>query len=93
MYYILINMFLTILNEAFAKVRSEVEEQSNEHELVEFMVQRFKQWIGLGAILGNDKKPGDEDAKADDGGKKKDEEQIDNFQDRIELLLDSLSKV
>ena len=55
-YYILVNMFLTILNESFAAVRHDIDKQSNEHEMVAFVIDRFKKWSGLGSLLGNDAK-------------------------------------
>ena len=85
-------MFLTILNESFATVRNDIDKQSNEHELVEFMVGRFKQWTGLGALLGSGKKDKSDKNKEKDK-EEKEKEQIDNFQEKIEQLLDSLSKV
>ncbi|CAH1796902.1 unnamed protein product [Owenia fusiformis] len=47
LYLVLINMFVTILNETFAVVQNDVAKQSNEHEMVDFTVQRFKAWIGF----------------------------------------------
>ena len=49
-------MFLTILNESFAAVRADIAKQSNEHEMVEFIIQRFRQWTGLNSLLGGNKK-------------------------------------
>lgn len=46
MVFVLINMFLSIINDAFAEVRSDVEKQSNEFEIVDFMVHRLKENIG-----------------------------------------------
>ena len=46
MVFVLINMFLSIINDAFAEVRSDVEKQSNEYEIVDFMVHRLKENIG-----------------------------------------------
>lgn len=40
--YVLINMFLTILNESFAYVRDEVEKFDNDYEMVEFIIKKFK---------------------------------------------------
>lgn len=40
--FILVNMFLSILNESFTRVRLDISLQSNEHEIVDFMVHRFK---------------------------------------------------
>lgn len=46
MVFVLINMFLSIINDAFTEVRSDVEKQSNEYEIVDFMVHRLKENIG-----------------------------------------------
>ena len=46
MVFILINMFLSIINDAFTEVRSDVEKQSNDYEIVDFMIHRFKENIG-----------------------------------------------
>ena len=44
--FILINMFVTIINDTFTEVRSDVEKQSNDYEIVDFMVHRLKKNIG-----------------------------------------------
>ena len=38
--YILINMFITILNESFTAVRSDVNKQSNDYEMVDFLTKK-----------------------------------------------------
>jgi len=38
--YILINMFLTILSDAFTSVREDVNQQSNDYEIVDFIIER-----------------------------------------------------
>lgn len=45
--FVLMNMFVTILNEAFSKVQSDVKRQQNEYELVEFVWTRFQNWLGV----------------------------------------------
>lgn len=45
--FILLNMFVTILNESIAAVRKDVSTQSNEFEIVNFAWTRFKGWIGI----------------------------------------------
>ena len=44
--FILINMFVTIINDTFTEVRSDVEKQSNDYEIVDFMIHRLKKNIG-----------------------------------------------
>lgn len=46
MVFILLNMFISIINDAFTEVRSDVEKQSNDYEIVDFMVHRLKENIG-----------------------------------------------
>ena len=46
MVFILINMFVTIINDTFTEVRSDVEKQSNDYEIVDFMIHRLKKNIG-----------------------------------------------
>lgn len=45
--FVLMNMFVTILNEAFTMVHQDVSKQTNEYEIVEFIWQRFKAWMGM----------------------------------------------
>ena len=40
--YILINMFLSILNESFSAVRQDISKQNNDYEMVDFVIRRFK---------------------------------------------------
>ncbi|ELU06540.1 hypothetical protein CAPTEDRAFT_185815 [Capitella teleta] len=89
-YYILINMFLTILSEAFSAVRADVNKQSNEYEMVDFIFKRFMQWTGFGNILGGQKKKGDKDGE----GEKVDfDHQIDQFPETVDRLMNCISKV
>ncbi|XP_072168153.1 polycystin-2-like protein 1 [Diadema setosum] len=46
--FICLNMFLSIINEAFTQVRLENARAENELEIVDFMMDRFKKWVGLG---------------------------------------------
>ncbi|XP_069125477.1 polycystin-1-like protein 2 [Argopecten irradians] len=45
--FILLNVFVTILNESITAVRKDVSKQSNEFEIVNFAWTRFKGWIGI----------------------------------------------
>ncbi|XP_055995228.1 uncharacterized protein LOC125649388 [Ostrea edulis] len=47
--FILINFFLTILMEAFETVRRYPVNQSNEHEVIDYFMKRFKMLLGVGA--------------------------------------------
>ena len=44
--FILLNMFLSILNETFAAVRHDLALQSNEYEIVDFMLKNLRNWVG-----------------------------------------------
>ncbi|XP_022109894.1 polycystic kidney disease protein 1-like 2 [Acanthaster planci] len=92
MSYILINMFLTIINEAFKIVNADISKQSNEYEMVDFMIRRLKLWTGLGkppAIPG-DRRPGEGD---EDGGPKKEQDLMDEFPEKVDQLLNSIAKI
>ena len=43
---VLINMFIGIICETFEEVRMDIEKQSNDHEIVSFMTNRFKKIAG-----------------------------------------------
>lgn len=45
--FVLMNIFVTILNEAFSKVNCDVRSQKNQYELVDFVWTRFKAWVGI----------------------------------------------
>ncbi|XP_060063521.1 uncharacterized protein LOC132543982 [Ylistrum balloti] len=87
--FIVVNMFLSILNETFSAVRSDIDKQNNDYEIVQFMLERFKLWTGIGTVDKNTLKP-------DDVRKIKEESmagKIDEFPDRIDRLLNSISNV
>ncbi|XP_055877058.1 uncharacterized protein LOC106077240 isoform X2 [Biomphalaria glabrata] len=96
--FIIINMFVSILNETFAAVREDVKKQGNDYEIVDFMLQRFKKWTGLGGSE-SEESPANDPLGIPDNPKaiKMDgtysEDNIDNFPDRIEKLLKTISSV
>lgn len=45
--FILMNVFLVILNEAFKNVKNDNDLQENEHEIVDYMISRLKSWLGF----------------------------------------------
>ncbi|XP_067670971.1 polycystin-1-like protein 2 [Haliotis asinina] len=45
--FILVNMFLSILNDTFGTVRVDIKKKNNDYEIVDFMVNRFKKWVGI----------------------------------------------
>ncbi|XP_033630034.1 polycystic kidney disease 2-like 2 protein [Asterias rubens] len=42
--FVMLSMFLSIINETFGKVRRDNKALENELEIVEFMMERFKRW-------------------------------------------------
>lgn len=48
MVMITMNMFISILTETFSMVRRDTSKQSNDHEMVDFIIERFKIWSGIG---------------------------------------------
>ncbi|XP_077864172.1 polycystin-1-like protein 2 [Saccoglossus kowalevskii] len=47
LYWILMNMFLTILNQSIIAVKADINKQSNEYEIVDFVWRRFTKFIGM----------------------------------------------
>lgn len=45
--FLLINIFVAILNESIAAIKKDVSKQSNEYEIVSFMWNRFITWTGI----------------------------------------------
>jgi hypothetical protein len=45
--FLLINIFVAILNESIAAIKKDVSKQSNEYEIVSFMWNRFIDWSGI----------------------------------------------
>lgn len=48
MSFVLINMFLSIVVDSFIVVKHDNDKQSNEYEIVDFIIERFKLWSGIG---------------------------------------------
>ena len=47
MIFVMLNMFVSIINDTFAMVQEGVSKQSNDYEIVEFMMTRLEQWTGI----------------------------------------------
>lgn len=45
--FYLLNMFMAIINDTFAEVKNSNDKQHNEYEMVEFILSRFKENLGL----------------------------------------------
>ena len=44
----LVNMFVAIICDGFARAREDQQKMENELEIVDFMMDRFKMWTGMG---------------------------------------------
>lgn len=49
--FILMNMGLSILNESFTAVKSDISKQENDFEIVDYILDKFKKWTGRIALL------------------------------------------
>ncbi|XP_077979558.1 polycystin-2-like protein 2 [Glandiceps talaboti] len=92
--FILINMFLTILNENFSEVKRNTSKQSNEFEMVDFMMSRFKLWTGIGEPKARTSSPLIPNNKVNPKDiVLKEESVIDAFPNKVDQLLDSITKM
>jgi len=95
-FFILLTMFVTIIIEAFSAVRDDISKQSNEHEMVDFIIMKFKQWTGINQLMAAIKKQ-----RAMSGGepnsldrmteKERLEAQLMQFPQRMDVFLDRIS--
>ena len=46
MFFVLMNVFISILSDAFNEVSNDISKQSNEHEIFDFMLNSFKRTVG-----------------------------------------------
>jgi hypothetical protein len=49
-FFCLLTMFVAIINEAFAAVCDDMSKQSNDYEIIDFILDRFKQWTGIASL-------------------------------------------
>ena len=49
-FFCLLTMFVTIINEAFAAVCDDMSKQSNDYEMFDFIIDRFKHWSGIATL-------------------------------------------
>ena len=47
--FVLVNFFITIIIEAFVIVKYDISKQSNDHEVVDYMINKFKAVTGIGS--------------------------------------------
>lgn len=93
--FVLINMFISIIIENFQVVKSNNDLQSNEYEIVDFMMDQFKVWLGWsswGVMFSKNK------VHAYPGGKpkykkRKRETQTDKLNNRIDRLVELIQEV
>ena len=45
--FIIVNMFVSIVSDTFSAVLDDVSKQSNDHEIIDFILSRFSRSIGL----------------------------------------------
>jgi len=45
--WIIMNMLISILTDVFAEVQAELLAQSNDYEIVDFVIGHFKEWLGM----------------------------------------------
>ncbi|KAI3387154.1 hypothetical protein SNEBB_007364 [Seison nebaliae] len=87
--WILLTMFIAILNDTHTKVRNQMENEENQYELLQFLSAKMKTWLGL------DLNPDDHGYPSDkrylvDGMKYSD--QIKIFPRKVDELLIALNK-
>ncbi|XP_074649181.1 polycystin-1-like [Tubulanus polymorphus] len=94
--FIMISMFLTILNDTFTRVKNDLSLQANDHEMVAFMMTRLRMWTGLSGAKPT-VNPSDDELNnkkgATAGVSPAFEMEIDNFPEKVEKLLEYISKV
>jgi len=97
--FIIVNMFVSILNETFTAVRTDMAKQGNDYEIVDFMMVRFKKWTGIGGSANAEAaQPTNTHHPPPSGpsgahGLPPSSTHVQDFPDRIERLLQSISSV
>ncbi|XP_071961517.1 polycystin-1-like [Antedon mediterranea] len=89
--FLLINMFLTILNESFTEVKHDNDQQANDYEMVDFIMRHFKGLLGMNKArdLLHEKNNKDVDKTP----ATEIEEKISEFPSKVDQLLDTIAKV
>ena len=75
---VLVNFFITIIIDSYEQVREDLSKQPNEHEIVDFIVDRFKTYTGMKSAAG-DKKKKNKGRLSDDTRKAKLEFEADQY--------------
>ncbi|XP_033100634.1 polycystic kidney disease protein 1-like 2 [Anneissia japonica] len=88
--FLLINMFITILNEAFTEVKHDIDQTANDYEMVDFIMRYFKCLIGMNKsrdLLHENNKDVDNQPTSEI------DEKISDFPNKVDHLLDTIAKV
>jgi polycystin 1L2 len=88
-FFIMLTMFVVIVEEAFTAVRDDISKQSNEHEMVEFIMRKFQQWSGISHLVAAmRRKKGGGDPFAGMSEKERLEAKLDQFPESMNRFLD-----
>ena len=90
--FVLINMFLTIISEAFAVVKHDIAQQPNDYEMVDFMMARFKAFLGLGQKPTTLNPEEHEKDAALDTSMDSNKSTVELFPDKVDQLLNQIAK-
>ena len=90
--FVLINMFLTIISEAFAVVKHDIAQQPNDYEMVDFMMARFKAFLGLGQKPTTLNPEEHEKDEALDTSMDSNKSTVELFPDKVDQLLNQIAK-
>ena len=93
--FILIEMFLVIINNAIEEVHTDVNKQSNEYELVDVMTEKFLEWTGIrGFMLRLEKKTAEKNTCTSPPPVEEPvefEELLDGFPEKIDRLMSCIN--
>ncbi|CAF0957173.1 unnamed protein product, partial [Didymodactylos carnosus] len=87
--FICMNMFISIINEYFKRVRNDLSKQNNEYEMIAFMINKFKKWSGIG----RSKQIAQLHINPFDGTRVHYRDQISYFPEKIDELLIALNRI
>lgn len=93
--WVLVNMFISIIIENFQAVKSNNDLQSNEYEIVDFMTDQFRVWLGWSSwgFIFSSKKVRDYPMGKPMYKKRKKVNQAENLKDRVDRLINMIQTV
>lgn len=93
--FVLINMFISIIIENFQAVKRNNDLQSNEYEIVDFMMDQFKIWLGWSSwgVIFSKNKVGSYPMGKPKYKKPKRETETDKLNDRVDRLIELIQEV